>query len=328
MKNLFDVRNLCFSYYRQPLCVNDASFVVEENQKLVVAGIKDSGKTTLLKAMSSFDETYYGQIFYKGKDLKKYVDEEKNFSLLFSEPVLLNSTIEKNFNYVCDVSKIKRLTEVEMVELLEKFKINQKPTQKIKKLSLLEKRKLAFARAWLKVPDVWFVDDQFCGLTEEEMLEMKCVYDLIFELKTTMIFALENLTIKNNLDYFNSKFNAVVLLNYSKIYKYKSIKEMLSKKVNVDVLECCLNMQTLKGVVLKNNGAYYFSLDEKNLLKFDKVFYDKLSMLALTEGECEDVFLSMSSDFKFDENDNEMFNKRLKNKDSWLFSALDGSKII
>ena len=69
MGKIFDIRNLCFAYYRNPLCLNDVSFVVEKNEKVIILGAKEMGKTTFLKALSSFDDTYLGQIFYNGKDL-------------------------------------------------------------------------------------------------------------------------------------------------------------------------------------------------------------------------------------------------------------------
>lgn len=329
LKKILDVRNLCFAYYKKPLCINDASFVVYENEKVLLLGVGESGKTTMIKALSSFDETYIGQIFYNGKDLKKYNDNEKRFSVLFSEPVLLNSTINKNIDYLCEVEGIEKFSQEKKKELLDKFLINKQLDEKIKKLTLCEKRKLAMLRAWIKKPEVLFLDDQFVGLDEKEVDDIKLLYKLFFNEKLVVIAVAENKTIKDNYESFKDlRFNKIVYLSFSKAYEYDSYDEFFEKKTNFDVLSFSNEYEILSGYVARQDGSYFYVGENDVMLKFDKMFYDKLSMMSLVDNETEDAFLCFEKNQSFDQDNNAEFNKRLKNKTLWLFSAVDRSRVI
>lgn len=329
MKKLFDVRNLCFAYHKKPLCLNDISVVLLEGQKVMVLGDDDSGKTTFLKAVSSFDDTYFGQIFYDGKDIKKYTDEEKNFSLLLSEPVLLNSTIEKNIDFLCEHLKKEKLSQKDIEDVCEKFLLKRKATEKIKKLTLCEKRKLAMIRAWIKNSDVVFFDDQFIGLDENEQKEMLGLYEMFLKTNKTVVFAVSPKTFKENETAFkNLKIDRIVYLSFSKSFEFKNIEEFFEKKTDFNVLKFSNDFVFEKGCILRNEGVYYYQGKTEVLLKFDKVFYDKLSMLSLQNDEEEEVFVCFDKKIVFDDTDNENFNKSLKNHALWIFSAIDYKKII
>lgn len=329
LKKILDVRNLCFAYYKKPLCINDATFVVYENEKVLLLGVDESGKTTMIKALSSFDETYIGQIFYKGKDLKTYADSEKRFSVLFSEPVLLNSTINKNIDYLCEIEGIEKLSDEAKKQLLDKFLINKPIDEKIKKLTLCEKRKLAMLRAWIKKPEVLFLDDQFVGIDASEIEDIKSLYKLFFAEKLVVVAVAESQTVKNNCVYFKDlSLNKIVYLSFSKAYEYDSFKEYFEKKTNFDVLSFSNEYEILNGYVAKQEGAYFYVNEDDVMLKFDKMFYDKLSMMSLVDNETENAFLCFEKNKPFNLDDNAEFNKRLKNKTLWLFSAVDRSRVI
>ena len=109
---------------------------------------------------------------------------------------------------------------------------------------------------------------------------------------------------------------------------YKNIDEFFEKKHDYDIFEFSNDYDFLKGYIVKQNGAYFYVGSQGVHLKFDKVFYDRLSLLSLKDDESEDVFVCFDKNNKFDETDNEMFNKSLKNKTLWIYSAVDKSKVI
>ena len=83
MEQFFEAKNVCFSYYRKPLCLKDVHLSIKKNEKVILLAPEEMGKTTFLKVLSSFEDKYFGKILYNGKDLKTLGDEEKNFSLIF-----------------------------------------------------------------------------------------------------------------------------------------------------------------------------------------------------------------------------------------------------
>lgn len=330
MKRYLESIKLCFAYYKQPLCLKDISFVLPKNKNLLVLGQEDSGKTTLLKALSGFDKTYFGEIRFKDQDIKKINDEDRCFSLIMSEPVLLNGTIRKNFDFLCDVLKVDRLNESALSEVLSKFKIDKPEITKIKELSLLEKRKLALARAFIKNPNIWFIDDQFVGLTEDEMVEMQEVLNVIFKIGSTIIIASGGSSfVKNSKFYKNIAFEEVLYLAMQKGFKYKSIDEFESKKINFGVIEFVDTHKVIDGFVIKKEGAYFFGRDEaEDLIKFNAEFYDKLSLLTIVEGESENVKLCISNKIDFEKVNDREFNKYLELGDFIIYSELDNSRVI
>ena len=327
---ILDVRNLCYAYYKNPLCINDASFFVNTNQKVLLLGEKEMGKTTMLKALSSFDDTYFGQVFFKGKDLKQYDDKDKNFSLILADPVLLKSSIRKNIDFLCETIGKEKLSDSEIEEFLKLFKIDAFAKTKVSKLSLFEKRKLALLRAWIKKPEILFLDDQFEGLTADESSIMTEIYDMFFGLKDlTIIAALGAESVCQNIDYFkNLKLNKIEYVSFTKTYEFDDMNDFFDKKFNFDVLSFSPDYCYEKSYIVRDNGAYFYVTPNDSWLKFDKLFYDKLSMLSLTDGENEDAYLCCLKEKPLDELNNQEFNKRLKNKDLWIFSALDKSRII
>ena len=177
MANILEVKNLCFGYYKSPLCVRDLSFALKKNSKMLILARKDEGKTTLMKVLSGFDDTYFGSICYNGEELKKIDDKLRNFSLLLSSPVVLkNKSIQENLDYLCDVLGKEKLAEKQIDELLDEYGISESRKTKLKKLSLSDQRKFAILRSHVKNPDILFLDDQFEGLSDEECKQMQTLY--------------------------------------------------------------------------------------------------------------------------------------------------------
>ena len=329
MKNVLDVRKLCFSYYKKPLLLKDIEFCVAEKSKTLILACSGVGKSTLLKALSGFDDTYFGQIFYKGKDLKKIPDEEKKFSLLLSEPILVAGTVKKNLDYFCRVNKIDSLSEKQVDEVFSKFGFNAKLNDNVKKLSLVDRRIFAIIRAFLKKPNIIFLDDQFAGLSVEESAVMEKVCNELLVSDFTIICTCGNNTLKEHFEWIkNLKFDEVLYLSNTKVSKYKNLIEFFSKHLNYDVLSFSNDYFSLNGFIIKQDGAYYFATDDGLTLKFDKKFYDKLVMLNLMEMENENVYLC-SKDRSLIENltDSE-FNVNLDKNDIWIYSSVDGERVI
>ena len=328
MKRYLEAIKLCFAHYKQPLCLRDVSFFVSKGKKLLILGVADVGKTTLIKAISGFDNTYMGEVRFDGKNLKTIPDSERKFSLLLSEPVFFAGTIRKNRDYLCDVEGIEKLSVQQLKSLFDKFGFKRDECDKIKTLSLFEKRMLAMIRAYLKKPNVIFFDDQFEGLKEEDCVVLQKAMTLLFETNSTCLIVSGGESYLKNKTFFEKQnVESVLYLSVLKSYNYKNIDEFIGKKINLGVMEFCDTHKLLKGVVLKQNGAYYFKQGE-DLRKFDKVFYDKLSLLTLVDDDDENVELAIKNEIDYDKISDAEFNKYLKLGDFLLFSSLDYSRVI
>lgn len=329
MDNIFEVKNLCFSYYRQPLCINDASFSIAKNNRVLLLASKDMGKSTALKVLSGFEDSYFGSILYKNKELKDYNDSDKLFSLLLSEPILINSTVKKNLDYLCEILNIDRLSNDQIDELLKNVFLNQRADTKIKKLSLLEKRKLAIARMILKNPDVIFLDDQFDGLNDFEIEEMKNLYSKVFDLNKTVFFAIGGETLKKQGGFLKSlNINKVLYLCYSKIYEYQNVAQFEEQKINFDVIGFFDDYKIVDGLIEKRDNKYYFISENGFYVSLGDCFDVQLNSLMIENGESQKVKLCHKKTDVCDFENNENFIKSLKNKKAFIYSMLDGEKVI
>ena len=278
MSKFFEVNDLCFSYYKSPLCIKDVSFSLSQNSKMLILARKDEGKTTILKVLSGFDETYFGSILLKGKELKSIEDKSRNFSLLPSTPVLLkNKSIKENLDYLCEVLDINKLELNDIEKLLASYQIDAKPCEKVKKLSLIEQRKLAVLRSQIKNPDIIFLDDQFEGLSEEESHQIMPIYDKILKGKTTAILALGEESFKNNRDLLlQFDFSKVCYLNLSKGVCFENIADFEQGFTDRDIFKFYSGFSSRIGEVERNNDAYFFVEENGKHRKFNGSFADIL----------------------------------------------------
>ena len=159
MKDFLKTENLCFGYLKQPLCLKDVNFSMAQNDRVLVLGLNDKGKTSLLKTLSGFDMHFFGKVFIEGKEIRSVSDEERNVSLIFDEPVLINSSIEKNIDFLFETLKREIPEKQEKQELLKRFNLNFDLKHKVKKLTTFEKFKLCFLRSFVKDSKILFVDD-------------------------------------------------------------------------------------------------------------------------------------------------------------------------
>ncbi len=131
---------------------------------ICILGQSGSGKTTLMNIIGSLDTYDSGNVTFKGKELKKFTEEEvakyrsMNVGFIFQDYNVIDKlTVEENVNLAINVQGKSSLDKVhdylDIVELkgLEKRKINE--------LSGGQKQRVAIARALIKEPDILLCDE-------------------------------------------------------------------------------------------------------------------------------------------------------------------------
>ena len=325
---MLEAHNICFSYYKKPLCLKDVCLTLNNKEKIILFAPEEMGKTTFLKVLSSFEDKYFGKILYKGKDLKSLSDEEKNFSLIFAEPIFIKGTIRKNIDYLTNVLGVQSLTEEKLSEMLNLFEIEKKETDKIKILSILEKRKLMLLRAYIKNPDIIFVDDIFYDLESKDALSLLKILNIASE-RSSLIFTCGVYSfklLKAELSSFGC--NQTLYLNFANLYKFENIDKFLNSKVDFMSLSFSDDWQSDICIITKSTDGYYISVSDDNYLKIDKIFEEKLNALKLEIGDTEEVYFVSPTGFDVKNLKNNELNKGLKSLIFSIFATLDGSRVI
>lgn len=150
--NLFEIRNLSFSYPGYQKFLNIEELNILQNRITVFSGPNGSGKTTLLKLLGGYIKGGNGNI-------KRNIDL-KSISYLPQEPYLLKRSLKSNIEYGLKIQKIKN-RESKIDEALDIVGLSDKgfKDRKWYELSGGEKKRAALAARLVLEPKVLLLDE-------------------------------------------------------------------------------------------------------------------------------------------------------------------------
>jgi len=151
------------------------------NQKIAIAGPSGSGKTTLLNLIGTLDQPDSGEIFFKGKPIKGYSQQElahfrnRELGFVFQMHHLLpQCTLWENVLLpVLPIKKVVGKTEKDWAEhLLRKVGIWEQRNQKPSELSGGECQRTAVVRALINKPQLILADEPTGALDEQNAVNL------------------------------------------------------------------------------------------------------------------------------------------------------------
>lgn len=197
--------------------INGVSFTAKQGEITALIGSSGSGKTTLTKLAARFWDIDKGKILIGGEDIGK-IDPEtlfKNFSIVFQDVILFNSSIKDNIKIgkkdATDEEIIRAAKIARCYEFIDKMPdgIDTVIGENGQRLSGGERQRISIARAILKDAPIILLDEATASLdVENESLIQEALSELIKE-KTAIVIAHRLRTIRNA--------NKIVLLNTGKI---------------------------------------------------------------------------------------------------------------
>ena len=197
--------------------INGVSFIAKQGEITALIGSSGSGKTTLTKLAARFWDIDRGKILIGGKDISK-VDPEillKNFSIVFQDVILFNSSIKDNIKIGKKDATDEGIAMAARIARCYDF-IDKMPEgmdtiigENGQRLSGGERQRISIARAILKNAPIILLDEATASLdVENESLIQEALSELIKD-KTVIVIAHRLRTIRNA--------NKIVLLNAGKI---------------------------------------------------------------------------------------------------------------
>ena len=157
------------------------NYEFEQGKIYAIKGKSGSGKTTLLSLITGLEKCTEGNIYYYGKNLKKYnLDSYRNtdIGIVFQSYNLLpHLTAVENIILSMDVSKVKVKNKKEKaLELMKRVGLKEEQAnRKILKLSGGEQQRIAIARSLSYDPKIIIADEPTGNLdkdTENEILKI------------------------------------------------------------------------------------------------------------------------------------------------------------
>ena len=166
---MIEVRNLAFSYRRQPV-LRDVSFVVSPGETVSVVGANGAGKTTLLRVLATLAVPDSGVVMTDGQDaLSRPMRYRRQIGYLPERVSLYEDMTVKEYLHYRATLKGEPAKRVRrrVSEAVEICRIGDLTRTTIHWLSAGLRKRVALADALLLRPHVLLLDDFLAGLDDD-----------------------------------------------------------------------------------------------------------------------------------------------------------------
>jgi ABC-type transport system involved in Fe-S cluster assembly fused permease/ATPase subunit len=200
---IFD--NVCFSYTKERIILQNISFSIEAGKKVAIVGPTGSGKSTIARLLLRLYDVSTGQIFIEGHDIRtlSLLSLTNSIGIVPQDTHLFNHSIYYNIAYGNPNASEKEVKQAAQLAQLQEF-ISSLPQgyatlvgERGLKLSGGEKQRIAIARALLKKPKVFIFDEATSSLDMKTEQEIQNNLAYISQGTTTLIIAHRLSTIKD-----------------------------------------------------------------------------------------------------------------------------------
>lgn len=154
-----EVRDVSFSYRDTPV-FDHITFSVKKGEKVAIAGVNGSGKSTFMMILCGLLKGYNGSIKIDGKELKEISHNAWRdcFALITQEPYLFEGSVVESIR-LGNLSA----TQADVLGIMEKLNIGYLADRMVsfqeKSLSGGEKQRISIARALLTQRDILLFDE-------------------------------------------------------------------------------------------------------------------------------------------------------------------------
>lgn len=224
------IQNLDFRYGTRALVLNKINLTIKQGEKIAFVGESGSGKTTLVKLLMNLYPWENGDITIKGYNVKdiNYDSLREKIAYISQDIFMFSGTIREN---LCLGNK-----NLEMEDIIEACKmaqahdfINKLPLryetyleENGANLSGGQKQRLAIARAILKKPDIFIMDEATSNLDSIAEKAIEKTIETVCNGVTTIIIAHRLSTIK--------RCDRIYVMEEGRIIETGSHNELMDKR--------------------------------------------------------------------------------------------------
>jgi len=205
-KGEIEFRNVSFRYPGGDIdALENISFVAKPGQTTAFIGSTGAGKSTIVNLIPRFYEVSDGSIFIDGIDIRDVTqhDLREKIGYVPQKAALFSGTIESNLLYA-DENATKEMLEAAIEIAQAKEFVNEKPegiqteiAQGGGNVSGGQKQRLSIARAIVKKPPVYILDDSFSALDFKTDSALRRAFKEKSKDSTLLIVSQRVSTIKN-----------------------------------------------------------------------------------------------------------------------------------
>lgn len=185
-------KDLCFAYINGQNILENFNITLKRGGTLII-GCNGSGKTTLLNLLSGVIIPDSGTIFLDGVALDEipYQEIQRGITFYSQDDILFEQTIKSN---ILSFKDSELITDIDVYDICERLNILQDIKalkngfetllSESRSLSFGQKKKILFARAFLKPSQMLILDEPLVGLDE---ISQKQVIEILKEVSQKKI---------------------------------------------------------------------------------------------------------------------------------------------
>ena len=225
-----EFENVSFSYKTGEPVLSDFSLKVKAGERIALVGATGAGKSTIVNLLCRFYEPVSGKILIDGKDYKERSQLwlHSNIGYVLQNPHLFSGTIKENIRYgkldatdgeIIEVAKT--VNAYNFIMKLEKG-FDTDVGEGGNRLSSGEKQLISFARAIIKNPQIFILDEATSNIdTETERTIQEAIFTIL-KGRTSFIVAHRLSTIRSC--------DKILVIEGGKIAELGSHKELMKQK--------------------------------------------------------------------------------------------------
>lgn len=244
------------------IILNDLSIEITESDFLAIIGPSGCGKTTLLRVIAGLEKPEAGEVILNGKDLTELPPKSRNVAFVFQDFALYpHMTVWDNIAYPLKIKGIKRIEiDKKVNSIARKLRIDKLLQRNVKKLSGGEKQRVSIARALVKNPDLFLLDEPLSNADPKLRFELKAlIKEVLAATKIPVIY------VTHDQDEAFSLGSKIAILNDGIIHQLGTHQDIINQPEDLFVAEFIRKPpNNIFFFSNKDNGSMLHLYNEKN----------------------------------------------------------------
>ena len=170
---------------------------IEDGSFTVMIGPSGCGKTTLLRIIAGIGPQTSGRVFLDGEDISGLPPAKRNVAMVFQNYAIYPTmTVRENIEFGLKNNKVPKPERDKLIkEISEIVGIAEMLERKPSTLSGGQRQRIALARAMVKKPKVFLMDEPLSNLDAKLRVSMRTeLIELHNRLKTTFVYVTHDQT--------------------------------------------------------------------------------------------------------------------------------------
>ncbi|MBR4081206.1 MAG: ABC transporter ATP-binding protein [Clostridia bacterium] len=210
--------------------LDNMNLEIEDGSFTVMIGPSGCGKTTLLRIIAGIGPQTSGKVFLDGQDISDLAPAKRNVAMVFQNYAIYPTmTVRENIEFGLKNNKVPKEEREKLVtEISEIVGIADLLDRKPNTLSGGQRQRIALARAMVKKPKVFLMDEPLSNLDAKLRVGMRTeLIELHRRLKTTFVY------VTHDQVEAMSMATQIILMNHGEIQQIASPAEIYNKPNNL-----------------------------------------------------------------------------------------------